>query len=428
MNQEGIQLAEQLARREYSAIEYRNRLVRMQNMDLICHCSAEIDMGTLLYFSVNNLYMGHGSYVVLLFSEISDVSSGQNEGRDVFSRMFTYAIVEQVANELFTGHYSFFSSELDGRLVFILSFPFGLLPDPSIVDYLDTNCVEISERCRELYGMNLITYISEPIDNIRHISAVYTKLLETATLHRYIDHHFDSPAFRVSLPKPAKWGLRRSDVQESARRLVLAILNGDDYHTMAEQTLRRLSEEEPSGIDNLKRIYGDYFELICRFAAQMGIKLSLDELREEQFRVLFASVRSDEFTAWMHHFLDILSEEYNKSSQKAVRRQYDEALDYIDRHLGDVGLSMDSCADAVGCSTSALSKLFRRNRNISVAKYIRERRLELALSLLKEDCSVGETCERCGFGSTETFHRAFKARYGVTPGQFRTARPSEQSV
>ena len=35
--------------------------------------------------------------------------------------------------------------------------------------------------------------------------------------------------------------------------------------------------------------------------------------------------------------------------------------------------------------------------------------------------SVKDTCEACGFSSTETFHRVFKARYGVTPGHLRGA-------
>ena len=113
MNKAAQELAMQLAQKEYSMIEYRNRLVRMQNMGLICHCSAEIDMGTLLYFSVNDMYLGKGTFVVILFSEVSSNTEDQDLGRDVFSRTFTYAIIEEAAREAFTGHYAFYSSELD---------------------------------------------------------------------------------------------------------------------------------------------------------------------------------------------------------------------------------------------------------------------------------------------------------------------------
>lgn len=419
MNQAGKERAEQLAQKEYGLIEYRNRLVRMQNMDCICHCSAEIDMGTLLYFSVNDLYLGHGYYVVLLFSEVSDNTVEQEEGRDVFGRMFTYGVIEEVAKEVLTGHYSFYSSELDGRLVFILSFPYGLLPDRSIVDFLDENCREIAQRCRNRYDMNVITYIGEPIDNVHFISAVYTKLLATATLHRYTNRSFEDSVFRVPLPAPTKWSSRFSTVQDGARELVGLILREGDYHKAADGVLQELALEQSGDIDGLKRMFGDYFENICSYAREMGIKLPVEALRAEQFRMLFDSVRWEEPARWLHKVLDDIRREYAENVKKAGRRQFDTAIQYIADNLSDPGLTMDSCAAAAGCSVSALSKLFRRQMNTSAAKYIRQKRLELALELLQGGCSVGETCVRCGFGSTETFHRAFKDAYGITPGQIR---------
>ena len=419
MNKAGRDRAEQLAQKEHSLIEYRNKLVRMQNMDCLCHCSAEIDMGTLLYFSVNDLYLGQGYYVVLLFSEVSAHSEAQQQGRDVFGRMFTYSIIDEVAKEVLTGHYSFYSSELDGRLVYILSFPYGLLPDRSIVDFLDENCRQIAQRCRSRYDMYVVTYIGEPIDNIHFISAVYTKLLETATLHRYTNRRFDDDVFRVPLPSPSPEGDRLPSMTDSARELLSRILQNGDYHAEADCTLRKMALMPAMGVDTLKRLYGDYFENICLCAREMGIKLPVEKLREEQIHLLFDSVRWEEPVAWLHGVLDQIRSEYAENSQKAVRKQFDTALHYINEHLADPGLTIDSCAAAAGCSASSLSKLFRRQMNTSLAKYIRQKRLELALTLLQQGHSVGDTCLQCGFGSTETFHRAFKDQYGVTPGQVR---------
>lgn len=419
MNQAGIERAEQLAQKEYNLIEYRNKLVRMQNMDCICHCSAEIDMGTLLYFSVNDLYLGQGDYVLLLFSEVSPSSAEQREGRDVFGRMFTYAVIEEIAKEAFTGHYSFYSSELDGRLVLILSFPFGLLPDRSIVDYLDENCREVSQRCKKLYDMNVITYIGEPIDNIQYISSVYSKLLEMATLHRYVDHIFDDSVFHVPLPAPAKWNSRAPDIQGRAQKLVSTIISGGDYHASADETLALLAQHQPSSVDIIKRLFGDYFETICKYASEIGIKIKYDMLREELFHILFDSVSWADPTNWLHHTLDQLSRAYSETSQNAAQKQFDKALQYIEASLSDQNLTLESCAAHVGCSASALSKAFRRRLDTSAARYIREKRLKKSLELLHAGCSVGDTCVQCGFGSMETFHRAFKDKYGVTPGQLR---------
>lgn len=421
MNKAGADRAEYYARREYSAIEYRNKLVRMQNMDLICHCSAEVDMGTLLYFSVNDMYMGTGVFVVLLFSEVSEISPQQQEGRDVFGRMYTYSIIEEVCQETLTGRYSFYSSEVDGRLVMILNFPFGLLPDRSIVDFLDSECERIAVRCRELYDLNVVTYVGEPIDNIQHITSIYTKLLEMATLHRYIRYRFPSAVYHVSMPSPSQFRPPDFSIQDSARDVVGMIVSGGDYHAANEAALRTLSSLEPNNVDNLKRTYGVYFESLCDFARQFGIRMKYDTLRNEQFHVIFESIHWTDPVNWLGHVLDLMSESYAENTYRAARRQLDDAVAFIQASLGDPTLTIERCAAAAGCSVSALNKLFRRRMNTSTAKYIRDSRLERAMELLHGGLTVGETCEQCGFGSTETFHRSFKEKFGMTPGQIRAA-------
>lgn len=420
MNKIAQELAAQLAQKEYSLIEYRNKMVRIQNMGLICHCSAEIDMGTLLYFSVNDMYLGEGSFVVLLFSEVGEQTEEQEKGRDVFSRMYTYAIIEEAAKEAFTGHYSFYSSELDGRLVMIVNFPFGLMPDRSIVDYLDVAGAEVGKRCKERYDMDVIAYIGDPTDNLRSISSTYTKLLERATLHRYVEHAFDSPIYRVRMQPPAPPSERTAGLEERTRTVVNMLLSGQDYHPLVSEILQELAESRASSVDELKRMFGDFFEEFCRFGAQVGIKVRKD-MRRELFQVVSDSVHWSEASDWMHKALDAVARDHAERTVRATRRRFDSAVEYIENSLSDPDLSVEACAAAVGCSVSALSKVFRRQLNTSVAKYIRDARLDQALRLIRQGATVKAACDTCGFGSTETFHRAFKAKFGITPGQLRGA-------
>jgi len=420
MNKAAQELAMQLAQKEYSMIEYRNKLVRMQNMGLICHCSAEIDMGTLLYFSVNDMYLGKGTFVVILFSEVSPHTEDQAQGRDVFGRTYTYAIIEEAAKEAFTGHYSFYSSELDGRLVVIINFPFGLLPDASIVNYLDVASAEVGKRCKERYDMDVVAYIGDPTDNLHSISSTYTKLLERATLHRYIEHVFDSPICRVRMMPPEPPMERTGGLEERIRLVVTQLLAGEDYHPLMEEILFDLAESRASSVDELKRMFGDLFEEFCRLSARVGIKVKKD-LRRKQFQVVTDSVHWQEAAEWMHNMLDMVAQECAERTVRATRKRFDQAVSFIAASLSDPDLSVKKCAAAMGCSVSALTKVFRREMNVSVAKYIREARLDMALKLMRQGSTVRNTCERCGFGSTETFHRAFKAKYGVTPGQLRGA-------
>lgn len=420
MNQAGRDQAQLLAQKEHSLIEYRNKLVRTQNMSCICHCSAEIDLSTLLYFSVNDLNLGKGDYVLILFSETSENSQAQQDGRDVFGRMYTYAIIEEVATEVFTGHHSFYSSELDGRLVFLINFPFGILPDPSIVNYLDHSCLEVSRRCRERYDMEVVSYISHPIDNINYISAVYSKLLENATLHRYLELHPEYPVFHPPVAVPSLWADLSSNLSLRAMNLVSSVTNGSDYKAMVDAMLREIVDSHPVNIDMLKQLIVLFVECMYHSAQNLGLKVKPKSQRREEFKTIFDSLHLQETAQCLYLILDDMKKAHTEQSRRSIQLQLDTALQYIAENLADAGLTLERCAAAVGCSTSALNKLFRRQLNTSVAKYIRETRLENAFQLLQSGSPVGETSTRCGFGSTETFHRLFKERYGITPGQIRS--------
>lgn len=419
MNQAGRDYAQLLANKSYSPIEYRKKLVRTHNMSCICHCSAEIDLSTLLYFSVNDMQIGQGMYVLILFSEISENSTEQKEGRDVFGRMYTYAIIEEVATEIFTGHHSFYSSELDGRLVFLINFPFGIFPDPSIVDFLDNSCQEVTARCRDNYDLEVVSYISHPIDSINHTSAVYSKLLENASLHRYLEHRSDTPVFHPPQVAPSLWTDFSSNLQERAMNLLGSVVNGSNYHALADQMLQDLVDSHPLNIEILKQLLVLFVECIYSSAQNLGIKVKSKELCRDDFRCIFDSLHLSEARVCLHKILDELKKEHSQIARHTVQRQLDTALQYIYDNLADAGLTLERCAGAVQCSTSALNKVFRRQLNTSVAKYIRELRLDKAFQMLQEGVSVSATSTRCGFGSTETFHRLFKDRYGITPGQLR---------
>jgi transcriptional regulator GlxA family with amidase domain len=47
-------------------------------------------------------------------------------------------------------------------------------------------------------------------------------------------------------------------------------------------------------------------------------------------------------------------------------------------------------------------------------------RVEAARGLLERDAAgLDAIARRCGFGTVETFHRSFKRRTGITPGEHR---------
>jgi AraC-like DNA-binding protein len=91
---------------------------------------------------------------------------------------------------------------------------------------------------------------------------------------------------------------------------------------------------------------------------------------------------------------------------------------YIERHLRNTELSAATIASAVWASVVHLNRLFRAD-GTSLMRYVRNRRLEVAVSLLsKAGCErpqIQEVALRCGFSSHAHFSRVFRERYGMSP-------------
>ena len=98
---------------------------------------------------------------------------------------------------------------------------------------------------------------------------------------------------------------------------------------------------------------------------------------------------------------------------------------YALAHLGDPGLSPESAARASYISVRQLHRLFARE-GLSFAAWAREQRLRRCRDDLADPrlhhLALSGIAERWGYRSQAHFTRAFSARFGVTPGEFRRAR------
>jgi AraC-like DNA-binding protein len=95
---------------------------------------------------------------------------------------------------------------------------------------------------------------------------------------------------------------------------------------------------------------------------------------------------------------------------------------YVERQLGDPGLSPATIADAHHVSVRYLHKLFESERT-TMAAWIRQRRLERCrrdlLDPARRDRPVSAIAARWGFTSPAHFNRAFRAAYDLPPGEYR---------
>lgn len=81
--------------------------------------------------------------------------------------------------------------------------------------------------------------------------------------------------------------------------------------------------------------------------------------------------------------------------------------------------STRSMAAHTGVSPRHLTRMFSAELGTSPARFVEQTRLGHAQSLLDRGHGVAEAARLAGFGSAETMRRLFRARFGVSPSQYR---------
>jgi transcriptional regulator GlxA family with amidase domain len=75
-------------------------------------------------------------------------------------------------------------------------------------------------------------------------------------------------------------------------------------------------------------------------------------------------------------------------------------------------------ASGVAMSDRQLLRKLRALLDTRPADYLRDYRLQRAAEMLETDKPVGIVAQDCGFATQAHFGQCFKARFGVTPGEY----------
>lgn len=98
-------------------------------------------------------------------------------------------------------------------------------------------------------------------------------------------------------------------------------------------------------------------------------------------------------------------------------KTFDDVIRYLEQVIRDGGEVEDREISKIAMSPAALfQRIFLFVSGVSIAEYVRKRRLTLAgYDLQNSDSSVLDVAVRYGFGSHSAFSRAFKEHHGFTP-------------
>lgn len=95
-------------------------------------------------------------------------------------------------------------------------------------------------------------------------------------------------------------------------------------------------------------------------------------------------------------------------------------VDLIHDHLFEEDLSFKKLQAMSGLRNNNVSSYFKLYVGVGVREYIEERRMEVALRILKhEKLPLLAVSMAIGYSYPESFYRAFKRRMGCSPSQYR---------
>ena len=120
------------------------------------------------------------------------------------------------------------------------------------------------------------------------------------------------------------------------------------------------------------------------------------------------------------HLLVLLKKQpaYAVSKNIDISPEVRRALSFIDKNFTE-NISVKSIAHMLHISVSTLSHKFSRELNISIYRYISEKRLSFVHKLVDEGKNISEAVAMSGFSDYSGFFRMYKKRYGKLPSEYR---------
>ncbi|MEK5035531.1 AraC family transcriptional regulator [Paenibacillus sp. FSL R7-0302] len=99
--------------------------------------------------------------------------------------------------------------------------------------------------------------------------------------------------------------------------------------------------------------------------------------------------------------------------------RFNKAIDYIESNL-DNEIDYSYIAKIACCSEFHFSRMFSSLANVTLAEYVRRRRLtKAAFEVQKHSAKITDISMKYGYSSPDAFTRAFRQLHGVTPASVR---------
>ena len=111
--------------------------------------------------------------------------------------------------------------------------------------------------------------------------------------------------------------------------------------------------------------------------------------------------------------VQFLKHSHNDALQKNI-------LDWLAQNFQNPEINAAMTAEQFKISKKYLSQFLKEQTGKSYTEYVEELRLDHAMQLLRTtDLNITDVAEQCGFSTANTFYKAFRLKYQLSPSAVR---------
>ncbi len=200
---------------------------------------------------------------------------------------------------------------------------------------------------------------------------------------------------------------------EHMDKLYNYILAGDEksIKILIDQIYNRNFHDKVHNDSDFEQFYDDFVRILDKVSSEMSIENIVNHI----------PLLSDFSGALeiMNFFIGIFEKvvlvSKSNKMQDSKKLLYD-MLDYIESNYNNPDLSLQNIAHRFSMSDKYISLFIKEKTGDNFYKIVEKKRLSKAALLMTEtDKSISEISELLGYTSTNTFYKAFRRKYGMSP-------------
>lgn len=263
-------------------------------------------------------------------------------------------------------------------------------------------------------GNVIVSSISNCYSGVEGMKTAYQEALELYEVAQEAGVSGLSRKEKVQLPERLHYSI---DIEN---QILQSIRNADEEQVKAacEKLVYMLSDEE------MGKIYLHRLMIRLEFAlAEAG---QLTEPLRNSFDSFYMCQNRFQLTGMVHLAYELMKEIVRKKketvsqiSETLFEDYIQQAVQYIDENLAEENLSVTNIAEQLHLNSAYFGRVFKKVYGMSIKKYILDKRIECAKSLLMEGkYSVTAVGSMVGIPNPSYFSRLFREKTGKMPSEY----------